>query len=478
MMKSIVEEKLVSFKELEGKIFQYVCGLGCEIIRMLLERYDVELEAERDKSRLRNKGLRKTTIKTLCGEVEYCRRIYETRDGESGKGYVYLLDEAMHMEKIGLLSTNLAERIMMLVTEAPYRVTAETISSISGQSISHGGVWNLTQKLGECISREEEQSVRQMEEGKSPGEKKLPVLFEEMDGVWLRMQDRRHKKAPGQELKVSVFYEGWDAGNRGRSRLVGKTTLAGMEKSSQFHEKREAQIRQRYNGDEIGQRILNGDGASWIKDPYDPEVIFQLDRFHIHKAIREKLKDKEAQRAVEELFEKEQTEEMLRYISIYADSIAGREGNGKEEKKARELYEYLKKNEKGLLPYQSQGRELPEPEKGVVYRQMGVQENQNCTVVTLRMKNRRMRWSESGANNMAKVLYRKENRELQETIERHTDSLAPTEGLAEIMEVLSASKAPKKEGKGSPYIEKIRHHMPVLDAMQTASRKVFREVFA
>ena len=42
---------------------------------------------------------------------------------------MYLLDEAMQMEKIGLISTNLAEKLAMTVTEAPYRVTAETISS-------------------------------------------------------------------------------------------------------------------------------------------------------------------------------------------------------------------------------------------------------------------------------------------------------------------------------------------------------------
>ena len=35
-MTSIVEEKLVSFKELEKKVFKYVCELGCEILRIML----------------------------------------------------------------------------------------------------------------------------------------------------------------------------------------------------------------------------------------------------------------------------------------------------------------------------------------------------------------------------------------------------------------------------------------------------------
>lgn len=43
---------------------------------------------------------------------------------------------------------------------------------------------------------------------------------------------------------------------------MGKTMMAGMEKSEEFHEKSEACIRKKYNADEIGQRILNGDGES------------------------------------------------------------------------------------------------------------------------------------------------------------------------------------------------------------------------
>lgn len=42
---------------------------------------------------------------------------------------MYLLDKAMHMDKIGLSSTNLAEKNAMTVTESPYRVTPEAINS-------------------------------------------------------------------------------------------------------------------------------------------------------------------------------------------------------------------------------------------------------------------------------------------------------------------------------------------------------------
>lgn len=94
------------------------------------------------------------------------------------------------------------------------------------------------------------------------------------------------------------------------------------------------------------------------------------------------------------------------------------------------------------------------------------------------MKHRRMRWSFRGANNLAKALYHKENKELIETIDRYTDGLIFTIQMQEIVEILSAAKAPKKDGKGNAYVDVIRAHMPLLEAMQTASRKVFGKAFS
>lgn len=474
MMKSIVEESLITFKELEQKIFAYVCETAVEMTRIILEDYDKEIHADRDRSQYRDKGKRTTTIKTVYGDVTYERYVYQTMDEEGHRAFVYLLDEAVNMDKIGLISTNLAEKIASCVTENPYRVTADIISNTSGQKISHGGAWKLVQKLGERVSMEEELLVKQMNADKAEGSREIKVLFEEMDGVWLRMQGKDHKSIPKQEMKVATVYEGWDKEDRSGSRLCGKKVIAGMEKSSEFHEKREAQIRSIYNADEIEYRILNGDGGSWIKDPYEPDTVFQLDRFHIRQEIKRKLnQDKEAAKAVEGLFEAERMEEMLSYIRIYADSVETDDEKDKRAKKAWELYQYLNNNKEGLMPYQKRGISLPEAPEGMRYGNMGVQENQNCTVITMRMKGNRKRWSEKGANNMAKVLYRKENKELWETINRYGEGLIFNIRMTELLTTLSAAKAPKRDGKGNPYIDVINMHVPMRDAVRTASRRAF-----
>jgi len=181
----------ITFKELEQKIFAYVCEVAVEMTQIILEDCDRDLHDSRDKKKYRDKGCRTTTIKTVYGDVTYARHVYQTADEEGHRAFVYLLDETVKMDKIGLISTNLAEKIAFCVTENPYRVTADIISSTSGQKISHGGAWKLVQKLGERVSEEEEQQVKQMNADEAEGTREIKVLFEEMDGVWLRLQGKR-----------------------------------------------------------------------------------------------------------------------------------------------------------------------------------------------------------------------------------------------------------------------------------------------
>ncbi len=82
-----------------------------EFTKEFLERYDKQLKEQRDKARYRDKGLRHTTIKTIFGEVDYRRTVYEVQDGINEKRFVYLLDENLELDPVGLISTNMVELI-------------------------------------------------------------------------------------------------------------------------------------------------------------------------------------------------------------------------------------------------------------------------------------------------------------------------------------------------------------------------------
>ena len=477
-MELIIKDKIISFKELEQNIFKYICQCGCEMAQIILENYDKELEKSRDKKTYRHKGRRRTSIKTVFGEVTYERTVYKHVSEEGRTEWIYLLDEALKMDKIGLISTNLAEKIAETITKESYRGTADVVSQTTGQAISHGGAWNLVQKLGEKICAEEKELINKMNAGEIDGEEVTPILFEEMDGVFISMQGKaRLGKKRSREMKVAVAYKGWEKDGKANTKLVGKIMTAGMENANEFLAIREAMLQKKYNTDEIEIRILNGDGGSWIKDPYEPETVFQLDRFHIYQAILRKIPDKKAQKAIRELIDEDKIEESFEYIETYATSIESPESTDKGCKKAMELLKYLKKNQEGLIPYQRRGIKLPKEPEGIVYKNLGTQENHNCSVITQRMKHRRMSWSMNGANNIVKLLVRKENKTLYDTIERYTDGIIMAARLNEVVEVLSAAKAPKYDGKGNKDGNIQKGHFALRDAMMTASRKALIRAF-
>mgnify|MGYP005797513977 CR=1 FL=1 len=110
---------------------------------------DLMLMEDRDKKKYRNKGVRQTTIKTVYGEVTYQRTVYEVTEEDGTRHFVYLLDETLELNHVGLISTNMAELRVKGITELFYRECASQVSEMMGQTISPMGVWNVIQALGE-----------------------------------------------------------------------------------------------------------------------------------------------------------------------------------------------------------------------------------------------------------------------------------------------------------------------------------------
>ena len=73
---SLTETK-EKIKKIEEEIFREVCRIGCEVYREYLEGFDKHLEKERDRKEYRHKGKRIPVLKTVMGEVEYSRNIYQ-----------------------------------------------------------------------------------------------------------------------------------------------------------------------------------------------------------------------------------------------------------------------------------------------------------------------------------------------------------------------------------------------------------------
>lgn len=449
-MDTMIKENGVTFKELEKNIFKWICQIGQDFTKEFLERYDQQLMKERDKSYYRHKGLRQTTIKTVYGEVTYQRAIYEAHNEDGSKRYVYLLDEMLELDQVGLISMNMAEMLVSGITEMSYRQCAQKVSDMTGQTISAMGVWNVIQALGEKVCAEEKELVEAHKAGKIQGQKEVPVLFEEADGVYINLQgkDRKNSRQNKAEIKVGIAYDGWKKTGKDRYELPNKVVVAGFAKAKEFHEYREAAIAEKFNLDEVTQRILNADGAGWIKKVKDKSTCFQLDPFHKNKAVKEKIHNEKARNAIMEMLKNTEIEELFDYLETYRNSLS----EDAEIEDVEELITYYANNRQGLIPYQEQGINLPENPEGLEYRNMGTMENHVWSVIAKRMKHNHTSWSRRGGNHLAKILAKKCSGKLYEVTERLKCPLFVEEKVEELYEeILMPAKVAKRVGKGYEY---------------------------
>ncbi|WP_353682069.1 UPF0236 family transposase-like protein, partial [Tepidanaerobacter sp. EBM-49] len=224
----------IDFKTLEKEIYQRVLRHGREKIKSILEELDVMIMESRDKTKFRNICIKKTSIKTVMGTIEYSRRIYRYYDENGNKHYISLLDEYLGINKaIGQMSANLVEKIIENATNMSYRKTAQNITELTGQDISHQTAWDIVQKMGEKIQEQEKQKIKAYKKGELKGKREVKVLFEEADGLYINMQGKDRKGGSGRkkEIKLQVTYEGFKKRYFGKCdeyAVINKNVVAGF----------------------------------------------------------------------------------------------------------------------------------------------------------------------------------------------------------------------------------------------------------
>ena len=440
----MLQENPVNCKKFEEEIYAKVCEIGRELYASALESWDAELHKSRNRAVYRDKGRRKTVVKTLMGEVEYSRHVYSFSTDDGRGGSVYLLDAAIGKTNSGFFSEALAERIGSAVCELPYRKAAAEISSMTGQSISHTAAWHVAQQIGHRIGEREKANAANARNNAGAGKAETKLLFEEQDGIWLHLQGKDRKKhGKCKEMKLSIAYDGAVKKGKNRYELTGKTACANFENIEEFYRRKEGAIAAEYNVDEIDIRILNGDGASWIKRSINADTVYQLDPFHRNKAILRAAPDEDTRKTMLNLLYSKQTDELLIYIDALSNSVEDEETAAR----LRELYTYFSGNAEGLISYDRRGLDLPTPPEGKEYRGMGAMESNVFSIIGNRMKGRRRCWSISGGNNLARLLCLKTTRKLHETISAMATNL-PEKYTEEVFTVLSAGVVQKSVGTG------------------------------
>lgn len=441
-----IAEKRVEFKRLEEKVFAYVCKCGREIIKDILESYDEEIRESRNKKEYRSKGKRKRTIKTVMGEVEFARNVYETVTDEGEKKYEYLLDEELGLSRSGFFSELMSELIAKRCCESSYRNAAQAVSEQTGQVLSHTAAWNVVQTLGEEIDKQEIHNADLAKTHRGKGALESKILFEEQDGIWLKLQGIARKKyGSSKEMKLAIAYDGAIETAKGRYNLSNKVACANFEGVNEFVKRKEGVIASTYNVDEIESRVLNGDGAEWIKKSIaDEDTYFQLDPFHRNKAIYTNVKDKRKRAVLFELLKAGRVDDVFSCIEGYINCSEDEE----EIKGLQALVTYFSSNKMGLVAIKDRDLYLPNGDNTKEYRHLGCMESNIFSIIGNRMKGRRACWSIEGGNNLARLLCLKMTGKLSEKIGAISTVCLPKKYAEEQTVILSAAQIPFRVGKG------------------------------
>ena len=366
------------FKTVEKLVYEKHCANARAELKAILEEADAKLVASRDKKRFRHKGTRSKCLKSIMGEVEFWRTMYldneEDRPGETK--HVYLLDYLLGDCTIGTMTVNLVERVVDHCLDMSFRKATETLNTCTSQHLSHQTVWTVFQKAGERVEKREGELVRDFRMEDTTGNRQVPVLFEEADGVHLAIQrrNRKVKKRTSMELKIGVAYEGWKKRHPSSThyRTVDKLVYAGFMKGKEFHKTRNALVGSKYDLDEVKVRVLNGDGASWISSEIDRGTeIFQLDPYHLNRAVCRAVPDKKARGHILRWIQSGQldkVESKLEELKWSCDGLAA------PIKRLDALWTYLSCNKDGLQSWQDRpGMDAIKPPEGVEYRTLAIQ---------------------------------------------------------------------------------------------------------
>lgn len=438
-------EGLSDFTDWEEDVLRLSQEIAQEIASMVLRTIDEKLMNEREVG-LRLIGTRERTITTRFGPLTVERRLYRDKEGN----YHFLLDEALGLESRRGCTPSLEHLSNLISSYVPFRVASHIISQFISGAPAHASLHAVVQRTGQEKKADEREKARALfEDGELPASKmrKADRLIVEADGVMVSLQREKKRR---KEMKLAFSYEGWEPCSRDRYRTVGKTVHSGFSPTELFWQGFSVSLAQRYDLSSIKDVVLGGDGASWVRggNKLFPKSTYQLDRFHLKRALKRALDGAEAARAYRKACDGDLNG---------ADAILARSQECAPEERAETIAEtrrYLASNADGLPDWRKSRQE-----EGL--RGLGAAEGNIDKILANRFKKRGMSWTVLGGDHMAKVIQMRDNGELEDWVHsRHTRE----RGLVS----LSVAAERLKQDVGKDPGAWLESHMPALEGPHSA----------
>lgn len=374
--------------KLEEEVGSLARECAKQALQWALESLDDGLLAARDED-LEVEGFRSKTLASTVGELRLRRRLY--RNKATGE-WRFLLDEFLGLEPGARVTPRLREVSVELAVEMPFRRAAEILGKTMPR-VSAMTVWQATKEAGEKARVDgKELRERVFGRGEDPGgTRKTELLNIEADGMLVGAQRSRKKR---EEIKIGVAYEGKEVKGK-RVELVERRVVAGVIKDKGFWEETAAALGTHWDLSSVKNVMIGADGAGWGRTGvgYFDRARYQLDKFHLRKAMREALGHSlEDYSAVSQAVRSQDREKVVEALRGAEKSVTGKTRQG-----IRDFEMYVLSNWDGI---KGSGKSLGTIE-GQVYHHLA-----------RRMKRVGARWTADGADRMSRLCGAKANGEL------------------------------------------------------------------
>ncbi len=393
-MLDILIQNVEDINTLEKAIMKLACKLMELALKLLEERL-----FENKPDYLEVIHFKERKLATKVGEITYKRRYYKNKKtGEK----LFLLDKKLGIRKGSRANGEFLKLLVTLSDKLTFRQAEEVIKDAGFPSLSHGTIHKEVREFGEreseLIKHEKEKIFTEGKKINDSKNKNPELLFLEADGIMVSSQEKNERRM---EIKVGLAHEGWEycTPARKRKKLINPQVISGVyDDSEEFWEEFSAELAGNYDL-EGTQIVLNGDGARWIQEKakeYFPNIIVQLDRYHIKRDISKAFGKKVA----EKMYDVLEAGEKEAFLDTLESLIC--EGETAEIRRERKrLVKHYKKYEKHLLDYR---KRLSKEVNRKMLSGMGAIESYVDKVIARRMKNQGMSWSRKGAEAMARIL--------------------------------------------------------------------------
>lgn len=347
--RTMKKEANIRYEELEERIQGLAIEISQNLLGMGLEEIDKQLFESKPK-KWQNLGTETRWLVSSVGELRYKRRVYLDENRQRRKP----LDELLGIGQHERMSGRVQEMGASLACTETYRLAASQLSWLIKTPISHSTLQRMAWRIGERIADGEDAARRRVFESGGQvesGKIEAPVLYGESDGVWVPLQREKRRSA---EVRLAIMSTGKKAVGKDRYRLENKrcTTAIGVDSQS-WQEQVLMEAHLQYDLERTKILITGGDGNQWVRQTFkrlDLPQEFILDSFHLHRAARQALQNREEAKAVvkrlrEEGFEGIQ-QDLLKKIS---------RAEGRRKEKLKDFYKYIQHNRDGLRDLEHRG---------------------------------------------------------------------------------------------------------------------------